>query len=213
MSLSRSACHFARSFSRSSRSELSRLACAYLIALRLACAVLNARSSASVFTGAAGPSEASHALKSRFMPYHSTDEQFGSRGPLSHAAAPQQEVVLRILIDDARDVGVDDGRAFFLEHLDRVGHRLGLRLVEAAARFLLSRRRDAVVVVRARDADARALQPFALEERRVVAIRRRLARLGRRIVRIGRRALRARRTGSPRRSRSSPSVRRCPDRR
>src|SRR5688572_26185890 len=84
MSLSRSACHLARSFSRSNASDRSRLACAYLIALRLPCAVLNARRSASVLTGAAGPSDASQSLKSLFMPYHSTDEQFGSLGPLLH---------------------------------------------------------------------------------------------------------------------------------
>src|SRR5215510_7717153 len=84
MSFSRSACHFARSFSRSSASELSRFVCPYLIALRLACALLKARRSASVFTGALPPSEARNVLKSRFIPYHNTDEQFGSRAPFSH---------------------------------------------------------------------------------------------------------------------------------
>src|SRR5688500_8545114 len=84
MSRLRSASHLARSVSRSSSSDRSRLACAYLIALRFEWAVLKARSSASVFTGAADPNDASHALKSRFMPYHNTDEQFSSRGPLVH---------------------------------------------------------------------------------------------------------------------------------
>ena len=97
------------------------------------------------------------------MPYHNTMSNWDRADSCrTSCPTPQQEVVLRILIDDARDVGVDDGRAFFLEDLDRVGHRLGLRLVEAAARLLLARRRDAVVIVRARNADARALQPLAL---------------------------------------------------
>jgi len=39
-------------------------------------ALLNARSSVSDFTGAEGPSVASHLLKSRFMPYLSTVEPF-----------------------------------------------------------------------------------------------------------------------------------------
>src|SRR5436190_603121 len=82
--------------------------------------------------------------------------------------APQQEIVLRIRIDDARNVGVDDGSAGFLQRLDRIGHRLGLRLVQAAARLLLAGRREAIVETCARDADAGALQPISLEERPVV---------------------------------------------
>ena len=49
-----------------------------MIAPAFWCAVFHAISSFSVFTGAAGPSDASHVLKSRFMPYLKTTEQFSS---------------------------------------------------------------------------------------------------------------------------------------
>ncbi len=42
------------------------------------CATFHWRSSVSVFTGAFGPSVASHALKSRFIPYLKTIEQSAS---------------------------------------------------------------------------------------------------------------------------------------
>ena len=50
----------------------------YLIAPALACAVFHSRSSVSVFTGAAAPSDFSQLLKSRFIPYFSTTEQSSS---------------------------------------------------------------------------------------------------------------------------------------
>src|SRR6185369_265527 len=60
----------------------------YLIAPALACFVLNSRSSVSDLSGAAAPSDFSHALKSRFMPYLKTIEQSSSL-PLP-AFAPEQ---------------------------------------------------------------------------------------------------------------------------
>src|SRR5262252_4252102 len=42
------------------------------------CLRFHSRSSVSVFTGADGPSKASHRLKSRFIPYLKTEEQFAS---------------------------------------------------------------------------------------------------------------------------------------
>ena len=53
------------------------------MAARAVRARLKSRSSVSVLTGALGPSERSHALKSRFMPYLNTTEQ-----ALSLALAP-----------------------------------------------------------------------------------------------------------------------------
>jgi hypothetical protein len=100
------------------------------------------------------------------MPYFNAYEQFRSLPRTSFgpsARSPQQEIVLRIRIDDARDVGIDDDRAFLLQHFDGLGHRLRLRLVQAAARLLFTGRRDAIVVICARDADARALQSVAFK--------------------------------------------------
>ena len=134
----------------------------------------------SVLTGAAAPSDASHVLKSRFMPYLNTTEQSASL-PLALSSAcadgPQQEVALRIGRDDARDVGrIDDDRALLLEHGDGLGHHLRLLGVQAAARSLRARRRRRVVEERPRNADPRAFQATAIEEARVVAVRRRRAR-------------------------------------
>ena len=49
------------------------------IALRWALLMLNQRSSLSVRKGAAAPSDASQALKSRFMPYAKSIEQLAFR--------------------------------------------------------------------------------------------------------------------------------------
>src|SRR5262249_50063475 len=58
------------------------------MALHAVCAELNVRSSVRVLTGALDPSEASHALNSRFIPYLKTTEQFESL-PL-RPGAPEQ---------------------------------------------------------------------------------------------------------------------------
>ena len=53
----------------------------------------------------------------------------------ARALAPQHEVVLRVLVDDARDVGgIDDDRALLLQHGNRLFHRLLLLVVEPTAR-------------------------------------------------------------------------------
>ena len=140
---SRSASHRALSLSRSISSETSRLAWAYLIAPRLACAVFHARSSASVFTGAGGAERGEPRVEVALHAVLQHHRAVGvlALGPVGAAArAPGQEVVLRVGVDDARDVGrVDDLGALGLQHRDGVGHRLGLRLVQPAARFLLAR--------------------------------------------------------------------------
>src|SRR5258708_9874602 len=59
-------------------SEMSRLDCPYLSAPAFVCVRFHWRSSVSVLTGADGPSEASHLLKSRFMPYLKETEQSAS---------------------------------------------------------------------------------------------------------------------------------------
>ena len=87
MSLARSASYFALSVTRSISSEMSSNDWPYLIAPRGALARLNQRSSDSVLNGAAFPSEASHALKSRFMPYVKSVEQFALR-PLRSSTPP-----------------------------------------------------------------------------------------------------------------------------
>ena len=100
--------------------------------------MFHSRSSVSDFTGAAAPSDASHALKSRFMPYLNDDRAvrvLAFRLVDAGADAPEQEVVAGVLVDDARDVGrIDDDRALLLEDRDRLGHHLRLIGVEAAAR-------------------------------------------------------------------------------
>ena len=175
----------------------------YLIAPRDTCAVLQLRKSVSVFNGAAGPSDASHALKSRFIPYLNTIEQFAS---LPRAlSAPEQvfhsmKLFFAIRVEHARNIGgIDDGRALLLQHVDGVGHHLELIGVEAAARFGRSRRRRLRVKERARDADARALQPVGLQVQRVIAIRRRRAPAASRNRWDRARRPRARRAGSRRR--------------
>ena len=77
-SLSRSAWYRTRSARTSISSEMSSSAWPYLMAPARWCATFHSRSSVSVFTGAAAPSDASHALKSRFMPYLNTTEQSAS---------------------------------------------------------------------------------------------------------------------------------------
>ena len=115
MSLSRSACPARAGPSRGpSRPRCRDWPGAYLMAPRLWCAVFHARSSASVFTGAAAPSDASQPLKSRFMPYFSTDGAvrvlaLGAVG--ARARAPLRKLFFGVAVDDARDVGrVDDAR-------------------------------------------------------------------------------------------------------
>ncbi len=166
--------------------------------------MFHSRSSVSDFTGAEAPSVASQALKSRFMPYFRTTEQSLSL-PLAlftpehwpHSA----KFCAGILGDDAGDVGrVHDLGALLLEDLDGLGHDARLLRREAVAEApaaapsaaTAARRAgkvDVVVVVRARDADARALQSVRSEKARVVAAGRRSAGLGRGVVRVGRGAL------------------------
>src|SRR5258705_8122358 len=57
---------------------MSRFDWPYLIDPPFLCASFHSRNSVSDFTGASGPSVASQALKSRFIPYLSTLEQFWS---------------------------------------------------------------------------------------------------------------------------------------
>jgi hypothetical protein len=67
---------------------MSRFDCPYFNAPAFLCAVFHSRSSVSDATGADGPSDESHALKSRFIPYLNVIEQFSS---LPRAlAAPEQ---------------------------------------------------------------------------------------------------------------------------
>jgi hypothetical protein len=113
-------------------------------------------------TGAAGPSNASHLLRSRFIPYFSTTEQLASL-PLAPSMPPHefhnQEIVVLILADDARDVGgIDDDGPLLLEKRYGVGHDFRLFGVEASARFFGAGRRRLVIEEGARDADARALE-------------------------------------------------------
>src|SRR5713226_6060479 len=77
-----------RSPSTSISSEMSRRDWPYLIAPALRCSVFQVRSSVSDFTGAEGPSEPSHLLKSRFIPYLNTTEQSASF-PFELLAPPQ----------------------------------------------------------------------------------------------------------------------------
>ena len=59
------------------------------------------------------------------------------------AGAPRQEVLRLVRIDDARNVGrIDDDGALTAQHVDRLGHRLRARLVQAAARLFRARRRQ-----------------------------------------------------------------------
>src|SRR6266545_4170230 len=78
MSLARSASYRALSAWTSISSEMSRFDCPYLIAPALVCVRFHWRSSVKVLTGAEGPSDASHLLKSRFMPYLKETEQSAS---------------------------------------------------------------------------------------------------------------------------------------
>src|SRR6185312_15530645 len=57
---------------------MSRFDWPYLIAPAFWCAVFHSRSAVNDATGAADPSEASHLLKSRFIPYFRSTEQSAS---------------------------------------------------------------------------------------------------------------------------------------
>ena len=146
----------------------------------------------SDFTGAAGPSDASQSLKSRFMPYFKTTEQCSSfplRFVGARAGIPQQQIRGGIGANHAGDIGgIDDHGSLALQNLDGLGHDLGLRRVESATRLAFARDRDRVVVERPRDADARALQPVGVQETAVAAPGRRRAGASRRIVGIRRSA-------------------------
>src|SRR5207249_7109775 len=92
----------------------------------------------------------------------------------ARAVVPREEVLLRIPVDEARYVGgIDDDGALLFQDGDRVGHRFRLFGVETASGRRFTGNGDAVVVERARDADARALQRVGPQELRVVAPRRR----------------------------------------
>src|SRR5262249_57247648 len=91
----------------------------------------------------------------------------------ARALTPEQEVVLRIGVDDTRDVRrIDDDGALRFQHCDRLLHRFLLIVGQAAPGVGFSRWREALVVERARDADPRAAEAVAIEEPRVVAARR-----------------------------------------
>src|SRR5262249_38369054 len=102
------------------------------------------------------------------------------------AGVPQHEIVLRILVDHARDIRrIDNDGAALFQDGDRVVHHPSLRVVQPTPGILFAGWRDAVVEEGARDADARAFQAVAIEKLRVVAAGRRRAGPRRRIVRIG----------------------------
>ena len=89
------------------------------------CARFQARSSSSVFTGAEAPSDASHALKSRFMPYLKTIEQSSSRpsrrSPLQ--SRPRRRLFFGSDRRDDRDVGrIDDVAPCARQDRDRLLH-------------------------------------------------------------------------------------------
>ncbi len=161
-SFARSAWYRARSPRTSISSEMSSRAWPYLMAPARWWATFHRRNSASVFTGAAAPSEASHALKSRFMPYLNTTEQSASF-PFALSSPPQVDQLRKF---DSRSLVITLGMSagstmigsLLLQNLDGLGHHLGLRLVQAAPRLARARRRDPLVEERARDADPRALQ-------------------------------------------------------
>src|SRR5262249_20930748 len=76
------------------------------------------------------------------------------------ADLPAQDVLVLVLVDHARKIRrINDDRALLLEDGDRLRHHLRLVGVETAARLLGTGRRDALVIERARNANARALQP------------------------------------------------------
>src|SRR5436190_11703520 len=100
------------------------------------------------------------------------------------AVIEEREVVLWILVHVAGDIGgIDDGRSVRLQNSDRIGHRLSLLGVDAATWSAFSWKGHALVVERARNADARAFQSIGVQEFGVVAAWRRRARPGRRIIR------------------------------
>src|SRR6185503_5932884 len=103
-SLARSASYLARSAVRFISSELSSCACPYFNVPADWCARFHSRSAVNDFTGARSPSDASHALKSRFMPYLNTTEQSSSRplassGPLHTPHLSQLLAGLVVTID------------------------------------------------------------------------------------------------------------------
>ena len=94
MSFARSISYRARSPSTSISSEISRFDWPYLIAPAFWCATFHSRSAVNDTTGA-DPSEASHLLKSRFMPYFSTTEQSASL-PLALSAPEHMPHVMKL---------------------------------------------------------------------------------------------------------------------
>ena len=108
----------------------------------------------------------------------------------ARADVPGEEVVLPVLVHDARDLGrIHDDGALLFQDRDRLRHQLRLIRVQAPAGLLGAGRRDLVVEKSAGDADPRALQGARFEEPRVIAAGRRTAGLRGRVVGIRRRPL------------------------
>ena len=157
-------------------------------AWRARCSIRAARSASSRRRRA---ERCSKALKSRFMPYLKTTEQFSSL-PLASLSPAQMAHSRKLFCGSGRRrSGCPPDRRRWRPPASRTRSpppSLGLVGVQGRRAAPSRRRRDLVVEEGARDADARALQAVALQERRVVAVRRRRARARRRIVRIRRRA-------------------------
>ena len=109
--------------------------------------------------------------------------------------APQSKILRGVLGEDAGDIGgVHDDGSLLLEDVDSLGHHARLFRREAVAgcwaareaeRLAVAGEVDVIVEIRARNADARALQAGGLEERRVVAAGWRRASLSGRVVGVG----------------------------
>src|SRR5260370_26383060 len=106
----------------------------YLIAPALRCSVFQVRSSVSDFTGADGPSEPSHWLKSRFIPYLNTTEQSESF-PFELLAPPQVFQSRRLLpVSSLTTLGISAGSTITAPRRLRVSMASALTLACSALR-------------------------------------------------------------------------------
>ena len=110
--------------------------------------MFHARSSVSVLTGADAPSVLSQALKSRFMPYLNTTEQFASL-PFAPSTPEQMPHFRKFLSASCSTMlGMSAGSTITapcaLSTVDRLGHQFGLLGIQAAARLLAAGQRDAL---------------------------------------------------------------------
>ena len=153
---------------------MSRRDCPYLIAPRAGTRGVELPKLGQGLHGRAGTERAEPRVEVALHPVLEDDRALLVRALALRGARADREsqIVARLVrIDHARDDHrIDDDRALALEDLDRVGHRGGLRFVEPAPRRRLPGRRHLVVEERARDADARALEPVTLEVRGVVTV-------------------------------------------